>query len=85
MGKTCYKEKNEEIIKRTMLVKVERKMKKGRPRMRWMDIVEKDLRNLGVINWMAGEIFRAGQAPERVVVPIIIIIINNFCVVCCTV
>jgi hypothetical protein len=28
-----------------------RKMKKGRPRIRWMEGVEKDLRNLGVVNW----------------------------------
>jgi hypothetical protein len=32
---------NEEIIKIIMLVKTEGKMKKGRPRMRWMDGVEK--------------------------------------------
>jgi hypothetical protein len=40
-----------EIIKRIMLVKSERKRKKGRPRMKWMDGVEKDLRNLRVVNW----------------------------------
>jgi hypothetical protein len=40
-----------EIIKRIMLVKLEGKRKKGRQRMRWMDGVEKDLRNLGVVNW----------------------------------
>jgi hypothetical protein len=34
-----------------MLVKPEGKRKKGRPRMRWMDVVEKGLRNLGVVNW----------------------------------
>jgi hypothetical protein len=34
-----------------MLVKPEGKRKKGRPRMRWMDGVEKDLRNLSVVNW----------------------------------
>jgi hypothetical protein len=44
---------NEEIIKRLMAVKPEGKRKKGRPRMRWMDGVEKDLRNLGVVNWKA--------------------------------
>jgi hypothetical protein len=40
-----------------MLVKPEGKRKKGRPRMRWTDGVEKDLRNLGMINWKtkAGE------------------------------
>jgi hypothetical protein len=34
-----------------MTVKPEAKRKKGRPRMRWMDGVEKDLRNLGTVNW----------------------------------
>jgi hypothetical protein len=34
-----------------MLVKLEGKRKKGRPRMRWMDGMEKDLRNLDVVNW----------------------------------
>jgi hypothetical protein len=34
-----------------MLVKPEGKRKKGRPRMRSMDDEEKDLRNLGVVNW----------------------------------
>jgi hypothetical protein len=38
---------NEDIMKRIMLVKPEGKRKKSRPRMIWMDGVEKDLRNLG--------------------------------------
>jgi hypothetical protein len=33
-----------------MLVKPEGIRTKGRPRMRWMDGVEKDWRNLGVVN-----------------------------------
>jgi hypothetical protein len=33
---------NEEIIKRLMIVKLEGKRKKGRPRMRWIDGAEKD-------------------------------------------
>jgi hypothetical protein len=33
-----------------MLVKPEGKRKKSRSRMRWMAGVEKDLRNLGVVN-----------------------------------
>jgi hypothetical protein len=36
-----------------MIVKPERRKKKCRPRMRWMDGVEKVLRNLGVVNWRA--------------------------------
>jgi hypothetical protein len=34
-----------------MIAKPEGKRKKGRLIMRWMDGVEKDLRNLGVVNW----------------------------------
>jgi hypothetical protein len=34
-----------------MLVKLERKRKIGRPTVRWMDDVEKDLRSLSVVNW----------------------------------
>jgi hypothetical protein len=34
-----------------MLVKPEGKRKKDSPRMRWIDVMEKDLRNLGVVNW----------------------------------
>jgi hypothetical protein len=45
------RKKNEEIIKRIMLVKPEGKGKKGIPRMRRMDGVDKDLRNFGVVNW----------------------------------
>jgi hypothetical protein len=33
------------------LLNPEGKRKKSRPRMGWMDGVEKDLRNLGVVNW----------------------------------
>jgi hypothetical protein len=36
-----------------MIVKREGKRKKGRPRMRWVDGLEKYLRNLGVVNWRA--------------------------------
>jgi hypothetical protein len=45
------RKENEDIIKRIMLVKLEGKRKKGRPRMRWMDGVEKHFRNLGVVKW----------------------------------
>jgi hypothetical protein len=41
---------NEDIIKRLMIVKPEGKRKKGKPKMRCMDGVEKDLRNFGVVN-----------------------------------
>jgi hypothetical protein len=44
---------HEEIIKTIMLVKPEGKRKKGRPRMRWIDGVGKDLRSLGVVNLKA--------------------------------
>jgi hypothetical protein len=44
---------NEEIIKRLIIVKPEGKRKKGRPRMRRTDGVEKDLRSVGVVNWKA--------------------------------
>jgi hypothetical protein len=46
-----YKERNDEIIKRIMLVKPHGRRKKRRRRKRWMDGVEKDLRNLGMVNW----------------------------------
>jgi hypothetical protein len=36
-----------------MIAKLEGKRKKGKPRMRCMDGVEKDLRNLCVVNWRA--------------------------------
>jgi hypothetical protein len=36
-----------------MLIKPEEKRKKGRPRIRWMDGVEKYLRNLGA--WLTGK------------------------------
>jgi hypothetical protein len=34
-----------------MLVKPEGERKEDKPRMRWMDGVEKGLRNFGVVNW----------------------------------
>jgi cold shock CspA family protein len=36
-----------------VIVKLERKRKKGRPGMSWMDGVKKDLRSLGIVNWRA--------------------------------
>jgi hypothetical protein len=42
---------NEGIIKRLMIVRLEGKRKKGRARKRWLDGMEKDMRNLGVVNW----------------------------------
>jgi hypothetical protein len=49
IGRTVRRRENEEIIKRIMLVKPERKRNNGRPKMRGMNV--KDLRNLGVVNW----------------------------------
>jgi hypothetical protein len=51
MGKTCYKERRN--YKKSNDCKTGRERKKGRPRMRWMDGVEKDLMNLDVVNWKA--------------------------------
>jgi hypothetical protein len=50
MAVHVIRREHEGIVKRIMLVKPEGKRKKGRPRMRWMDGVEKDLRNLAVVN-----------------------------------
>jgi hypothetical protein len=36
-----------------MIVKPEGERKKSSPRMRWMDGVEKDMRNLDMVNWRA--------------------------------
>jgi hypothetical protein len=70
---------NKEIIKIIVLIKPGEKRKKGRTSMRWMDGVEKNLRNFGVINWKTKahkspleEVFRAGRDQQMVVVPIII-------------
>jgi hypothetical protein len=41
----------EDVMKRIILVKQEEKREKGRLRMRWVDGLEKDLRNLGMDNW----------------------------------
>jgi hypothetical protein len=61
---------NEEIMKRIILVKPERKRKKCRPRMRWMDGVEKDLRTWV---WLTGKQRResgtAGQDTQWVAMP----------------
>jgi hypothetical protein len=62
------------IIKRIMPVKPEVKRKKGRPRIRWMDGVDKDLRNFGMVNWKTKAQERDGSS-QMVVMPIIIIII----------
>jgi hypothetical protein len=66
-----------------MLVKPEGKRKKSRPRIRWIDGVEKDLRDLVAVNWKTKaqerdgwrKYIKAGQHPQRFVVPIIMIII----------
>jgi hypothetical protein len=50
-GNVIRREIEEIIKKKIMLVKPEGKRKKGRPRMRWIDGMEKDMRNLGVVNW----------------------------------
>jgi hypothetical protein len=55
-----------------MLVKPEGKRKKVKRRMRWMDGVEKDLRNLGLVNWKTKSQEQA-KIHKGFVVPIIII------------
>ena len=41
---------NSEITKRIMLNKPEGRKNKGKPGMRWMDSIKKDLKKLGVMN-----------------------------------
>jgi hypothetical protein len=43
--------KENEIVKGIMTVKPEEKRKGGRPRMRWIDGVEKNVGNLDMGNW----------------------------------
>jgi hypothetical protein len=43
----AIRRENEELIKRLMIVKPEGKRKKGRPRMRWIDGVERGFEELG--------------------------------------
>jgi hypothetical protein len=47
------------LNKKEIIVKPEGKRKKDRPKMSWMDGVEKDLRNSVVVNWKT-------KAQERV-------------------
>jgi hypothetical protein len=60
-----------------MLIEPERKRKKRRPNMRWIYGMEKDFRNFSMGNWKTKH--WNGMIGERVVVPIIIIIIH-FCI-----
>jgi hypothetical protein len=53
---------NGEIMKTIMLVKPEGKRKKGRSRMRWMDGVAKDLRNLGGVELTGKQRYKRGMA-----------------------
>jgi hypothetical protein len=44
---------NERMPKRIMTTKTEGIRKRGRPRKRWIDEVEEDLKIMGIINWHA--------------------------------
>jgi hypothetical protein len=44
---------NERMPKRIMTTKTEGTRKRGRPRKRWIDEVEEDLKIMGIINWHA--------------------------------
>jgi hypothetical protein len=75
---------NEEIIKRLIILKPEGKREKDRPRMRWIDGVEKDLRNLGVVNvkakaqeWDGWRKFLEQAKTQMVIVPVVVIIMCN--------
>lgn len=40
-----------------------RKKKKGRPRLRWMDYVELDFMNMGVVKWRARDLDSTQREP----------------------
>jgi hypothetical protein len=44
---------NEGMPKKTMTTKMEGTRKRGRPRKRWIDVVEEDLKIMGIRNWHA--------------------------------
>jgi hypothetical protein len=44
---------NERIPKKIITTKIEGARKRGRPRKRWIDEVEEDLKIMGIINWHA--------------------------------
>jgi hypothetical protein len=51
MDMTSLRRNNKELTKGTILAKPERKGKKSRPEIKWMDVVEKDMKNFGLGNW----------------------------------
>jgi hypothetical protein len=44
---------NERMPKKIMTIKIEGTRKRGRPRKRWIDEVEDDLKIMGIRNWLA--------------------------------
>ena len=54
---------DERSVKKQTGRQTRRKKKKGRPRLRWMDDVELDFMNMGVVKWRARDLDRTQREP----------------------
>ena len=75
MSKFIMRMPEENPVKKLALLRPEGSRRAGRPKLRWLDVVEEDLRNFGIRGWRRRALDR--QTERSLVVVVVVVVVGS--------